>query len=224
MAKHKKKNPESKNRILHFLGAVLVLSALSASGYYWLNIYTPASRINVKSNVVGNYSDEAAEAAMEFDLPYSYLMALIQLECGGQNPPGKRFERHVYRRLKDVRDGKRSEYSGITNKHISEASDEALKNLATSWGPFQLMGYQCILLDVKIKDIRGPRSVYYGAKWINLAYGTRLRKEQFMDCFHIHNTGRPYPSTGVPKTHDPKYVPRGLAYMDRFKSIENASE
>lgn len=224
MAKRKKKNTDRKNRILHFLGAILVLSALSAGGYYWLNIYNIAQRINSNSDIVSNYSEDAADAAMEFDISYSYLMALIQLECSGKNPPGTRFERHVYRRLKDVRDGKRDEYSGITKKHIAEASDEALKNLATSWGPFQLMGYQCILLDVKIKDIRGPRAVHYGAQWINLAYGKRLRKEQYKDCFHIHNTGRPYPSTGIPKTHDPKYVPRGLAYMDRFKSIDDASE
>lgn len=223
MAKRKKKKKDY-SKLLHFLGAVLVLSALSGGGYYWINIHRPAQRINAKSDIVSNYSEDVSDAAMEFDIPYSYLMALIKLECAGKKPPGKRFEKHVFKRLKDVRDGKRSDYNGLTVKHIGDASDGALKNLATSWGPFQLMGYQCILLDVKIKDIRGPNAVHYGAKWINLAYGKRLRKDQFMDCFHIHNTGRPYPSTGVPRTHDPKYVPRGLAYMDRFKSISDASE
>lgn len=224
MGKRSKKKSELRSKILHFLGAVAVLSTLAAGGYYWINIYKPAQRLNSNSGAVSNYSESVQRAADEFDIPYSYLMALIQLECGGQNPPGSRYEKHVFRRLKAVRDGKRSDYNGLTIKHIGDASDAALKNLATSWGPFQLMGYQCILLDVKIKDIRGPNSVHYGAKWINLAYGKRLRKEQFMDCFHIHNTGRPYPSTGIPKTHDPKYVPRGLAYMEKFKSLNDASE
>ena len=82
------------------------------------------------------------------------------------------------------------------------------------------MGYKCILLDVKIKDIRGEESVYYGAKWIDLAYGERLRKNEFKDCFHIHNTGRPYPRNGKPTTHDPQYIPRGLSAIEEYDASE----
>ena len=105
--------------------------------------------------VVDNYEDAVKIAADEFDLPYGYLMALIQLECGGKIPAGSRFEPHVFRRLKNVRDGKRNRYENVTEMHLRGASDDALRNLATSWGPFQLMGYKCILLNVKVKDIRG---------------------------------------------------------------------
>jgi hypothetical protein len=142
----------------------------------------------------------------------------LQLECGGKKPAGSRFEKHVFKRLKEVRDGTRTNYENVKAHHLQDASDAALKNLATSWGPFQLMGYKCILLNVKIKDIRGPNAVHYGAKWINLAYGTRLRKGQYKDCFHIHNTGRPYPSNGRPKTHDPQYVPRGLSAIEKYEN------
>ena len=37
---------------------------------------------------MSNYSFEVESAAIEFDLPYPYLMALIQLECGGKKPAG----------------------------------------------------------------------------------------------------------------------------------------
>ncbi|MGB2470589.1 MAG: hypothetical protein ACPIA5_07030, partial [Flavobacteriales bacterium] len=98
--------------------------------------------------------------------------------------------------------------------------DDALRNLATSWGPFQLMGYKCILLDVNIRDIRGPNGVEHGADWINQTYGNSLRAGRFKDCFHMHNTGSPYPKTGLPRTHDPQYVPRGLAMMNQFTAPE----
>ena len=88
-----------------------------------------------------------------FDLPEAYLLALIQLESGGRKPAGKRFEVHVYNRLVAVRDGKRERYEQITAADLMGANDEALRNLATSWGPFQLMGYKCIQLDVQLRDI-----------------------------------------------------------------------
>ena len=97
-----------------------------------------------------------------------------------------------------------------------DASDDALRNLATSWGPFQLMGYKCILLDVNIRDIRGPNGVEHGADWINQTYGSVMRQGRFRDCFHMHNTGQPYPRTGLPRTHDPQYVPRGMSMMKQF--------
>ena len=61
-------------------------------------------------------------------------------------------------------------------KNINEAG---LKNLSTSWGPFQLMGYKCIILGIYVKDIRGDNSVYWGVKWINKTYGKYLKKGRF---------------------------------------------
>ena len=213
-----------KNRIFHFAGSIAVLGVLTF-GYlqykgYLTDIKNSLKNKSSSGTALSNYGEDVKIAAMEFDLPYSYLMALIQLECGGKKPAGSRYEKHVFKRLKDVRDGNRENYENVTPRHLEDASDAALKNLATSWGPFQLMGYKCILLDVKIKDIRGEESVYYGAKWIDLAYGDRLRKNEFNDCFHIHNTGRPFPRNGKPATHDPKYIPRGLSAIDEYNASE----
>ena len=173
-----------------------------------------------KEVAIQHYSEEVQRAATKYNLDYGYLMALIMLECGGKRPAGARFEPHVFNRLKQVRNGTRKNYENVTARHLADASDEALRNLATSWGPFQLMGYKCILLDVNIRDIRGDQGVEHGADWINRTYGSLMRQGRYRDCFHIHNTGRPFPSSGLPQTHDTQYIPRGLSMMDDFSASD----
>lgn len=164
-----------------------------------------------------NYGREIDSCAKIFGLSSAYLKSLTMLECSGKGIITPRFEPHVYNKLKKVRDGKLNKYENVTKAIIGDASDDALKNLASSWGPFQLMGYKCILLGINIKDIRGDNSVYWGVKWIDLTYGKKLKNGKFKDAFHIHNTGRPFPIIGKPFTHDPDYVYNGLKYMEFFK-------
>ena len=159
-----------------------------------------------------NYGAEADQVATDFDLPANYLKALIALESSGRKPVPSRFEKHVFQRLKKARDGSKKSYEGIDQKDLKNASDEALKNLASSWGPFQLMGYQCLQLGITVADVRGDDAIYWGAKWINEEYGKKLRQGKFEQAFRIHNTGSP---TG--RTHDPSYASKGLRYMDHFK-------
>ena len=85
-------------------------------------------------------------------------------------------------------------------------------NLASSWGPFQVMGYKCIELGVKLEDIRGENAVYWGIYWINKNYGDWLRKGKFEEAFRIHNTGSP---NG--KTTNSNYVSNGMKYMRDFE-------
>lgn len=171
---------------------------------------------------LNNYGEDVEEFGSKYDLPADYLLALIQLESGGRKPAGHRFESHVFGRLKAVRDGKRSSYEGIRTEDLEDASDEALRNLASSWGPFQLMGYKCIQLDVQLRDIRGKDAVEAGVRWIDITYGDVLRAGRFRDAFHIHNTGKPYPDEGPPATFHPDYVQRGMRYMHNF--TEDARE
>ena len=163
-----------------------------------------------------NYHDDARRAAMAYDLPYEYLMALAVLECSGKKPAGTRFEKKVFERLLQVKKGDRSKYENVKKRHLEEASEEAVRNLATSWGPFQLMGYKCIGMEVNVADIRGEEAMLQGARWISEEYGHLLEKEKFKDAFHYHNTGRKFPRNGKPTTHDPTYVERGLEYMKFF--------
>ena len=164
------------------------------------------------ANTEVNYGSEVDRVSNEFDLPANYLKALIVLECSGRKNVPSRYEKHVFHRLKKVREGNRAAYEGITRGDIKDASDEALKNLASSWGPFQLMGYQCLKLGINVSDVRGGEAIYWGVKWINEEYGYKLRQGKFDHAFRMHNTGSP---TG--RTHDPNYTKRGLGYMEYFK-------
>lgn len=165
---------------------------------------------------IANYGSEIKVLAQKYDLDKDYLMALIMLECSGRRDVPPRFEKGVYNKLKDVKSGKRK-LEGISADEIGDANDDALKNLASSWGPFQLMGYKCLHLNIQIKDLRGPSSLEHGVEWINRTYGDYIRKGRYEDAFHIHNTGHAIKEPGKYKTYDPNYIPRGLKHMEYFR-------
>ncbi len=180
-------------------------------------VVSPEDRKGGKDMVIKNYGDAIDSAAVVFKVSPAYLKALCMLECSGMKVFNSRFEPHVYKRLKKVKSGELPNYEHVTGEMLFDANDEALKNLASSWGPFQLMGYKCLLLGIKVRDIRGEMSVIHGVKWIDKTYGDLLRENKYRDAFHIHNTGIPYPRDGKPRTHDPKYCDKGLAYMKYFE-------
>jgi len=225
MAKKKKRK---KNRwlvilIATYLAIMLLMlfskdiQQLIPSKYYNSTIVKIKAPFYVK-RLYENYNNKVDILAKQFNLPAEYLKALIILESSGNNNIPNRFEKHVFTELKKVREGTRKNYENIIQKTIYDASDEALKNLASSWGPFQLMGYKCVLLEINVSDVRGKDALYWGIKWIDLTYGNYLRQEKYRDAFHIHNTGRPYPKTGKPFTHDPNYVSNGIKYMKVFSN------
>ncbi len=168
-----------------------------------------------------NYKDEVLKVSSETEIAPEYLLALIALECSGVKEIPSRFESHVFLKLQDVRSGVIPNFESITTHDIEGSSDDALKNLASSWGPFQLMGYQCFYLDIKLKELRGSKAIYYGTQWIDKAYGKYLSKKRYKDAFHLHNTGKPYPKFGRPRTHNLHYVPKGIKLMKEFKTMLN---
>lgn len=164
-----------------------------------------------------NYKDEMLTLSAEYNVPYEYLMALAVLECSGNKPAGHRFEKHILRRLEKIQSGKSMRFEGITTEHLKALDEQGLKNLATSWGPFQLMGYKAIHLDAVVNDLRDEDlAAEIGVKWIKKEYGHFLEKGKFKDAFHYHNTGDRFPLSGRPKTHDPYYVSNGLKFMKYF--------
>ena len=125
-----------RNRLQHLVSALLVFGGLYVGWqYYQAHFVTPwhaAGDRAGKEAAESHYSQEVQRAAAKYDLDYSYLMSLLMLECSGKKPAGARFEPHVFNRLKQVRDGKRSRYENVTAAHLADASDDALRNLATS--------------------------------------------------------------------------------------------
>ena len=214
--KSKNQEPEKSNTLLKIVVAVMAAAVLFS--VFYVGEKTPVETGGVQG-AYNNYGREVKKLARQFDLSPSYLMALIMLECSGVSDVPPRFEKHVFKKLKDVREKKVSDLENISYKDISNASDDALKNLASSWGPFQLMGYKCIHLGISIKDLRGDNSLYYGVKWINDTYGDYIRQKRYKDAFHIHNTGRPVPKDGQYRTYDKSYVPRGMEYIKEFDAL-----
>jgi len=166
-----------------------------------------------------NYADQVKYASKKTGLPANYLLALIALECSGNKEVPSRYEPHIFDKLVKVRAGDIANFEGIIPEDILYSNDAALKNLASSWGPFQLMGYQCFHLDITIREMRGKKSIFYGAQWIRKTYGKSLEQKRFKDAFHIHNTGKKYPKIGPPRTHSKYYVPRGLKFMKEFEVL-----
>lgn len=161
-----------------------------------------------------NYGEEVASICAEMELPASYFKALIILECSAKKNPASRYEPHVFLKLKAVKDGKLSSYSGLKKADLATYSDQTLKLLATSWGALQLMGYNCIKLGISIDELKGQNSLRYSILWCKNNYGAYLENRDFRNAFHIHNTGKPHPTFWFAQTHDPAYVYRGIAYTN----------
>ena len=230
---------KSKNRNLtkasRFLGFLFILSIVYAFLHYKTELKNASSDAYISDSLkitpwekskldrtIRNYRDRVDLECRKDQLPPSYFLALATLESSGKKYPKKRFEKKVFNHLKGVRDKKYKSFGSIKRKQLKGLSDGAIENLATSWGPFQLMGYQAFELGVYVNDIRGKESVKYGIKWCNNRYGKYLKKEAYIDCFHIHNTGKPYPKKGKPFTYDPQYINKGMKYMAYFKlKLEN---
>ncbi len=168
---------------------------------------------------INNYGSQIRDLAIKFNLNENYLMALIMLECSGKADVPSRFEKKIYQKLKEIKNGNRESLENITIKDLEFANDAALKNLASSWGPFQLMGYKCIHLDIQLKELRGENALFWGVHWINETYGDYIRKGKYEDAFHIHNTGSPAPKNKKYFTHNKDYVPNGLMYMQKFNEL-----
>jgi hypothetical protein len=165
-----------------------------------------------------NYGKEVKLLATQYELPYEYLMALIVLECGGEKPAGNRYESHIFKKLAKLKDQRIKKLEDLRPHHVQNCDDDALRNLATSWGPFQLMGYKVIGMGLNVSDIRHETTAAEtGVRWIKKEYHHFLKKKKYRDAFHYHNTGQRFPVSGKSKTHDPYYVSNGLKYMEWFK-------
>lgn len=166
--------------------------------------------------------------------------------AGKINPAASRLETGVFKKLEALRDrgyytasGRRlASYNGVHQAHLAGASDEALENLASSWGVMQTMGYYILWLfkdpdgsPVTISELRDPdRHFGYAAELLLADAASRddLRRlgsaiesanraaihRSFERVLRRWNSGSP---TG--KTYDPDYVARGLAYLDAWLEL-----
>lgn len=148
-------------------------------------------------------------------VPVSFLAGLISRENAMLDYDATRFEPHVFRRLKDVRDGKRKLYNGISRDDIADATDDALRALSHSYGLTQIMGWSMVkMLDGTIADLRDPdKHLTYAVKRLEIVAGAYLKRKEWEKVLRIWNTGIP---NG--KTYHDSYVPGALAEMREWEA------
>lgn len=156
--------------------------------------------------------EEIQEAVDGTEIPPEYLAALISLESHpAGNRDSRRFEPAVYERLLDLK------YSGesfgyIPRSKVQDLNDQKLRELATSYGLTQIMGYHCLELGCSIPDLKGEFHLLWAVAYIRDHYGKQIRKQDWEASFRIHNTGRP---DGTTARKD--YVEKGLARMQYYR-------
>jgi hypothetical protein len=96
--------------------------------------------------------------------------------------------------------------------------EEALRELATSWGYTQIMGYHLIGRSGTARDLLEPRFHFRFALELLADFAERYQLDvtrEFAEMFRCWNTGQPYGATT-----DPRYVDKGLRRMAIYRRFE----
>jgi hypothetical protein len=100
---------------------------------------------------------------------------------------------------------------------LAHAEDAALRELATSWGLTQIMGYHMVGRPGAARDLLEPAFHYRVALELLAEFATRYQLElarEFEEMFRCWNTGRPDGQTA-----DPTYVEKGLRRMELYRAL-----
>jgi hypothetical protein len=104
--------------------------------------------------------------------------------------------------------------------HLSELAglpDEGLRELATSWGYTQIMGYHMVERRGAVRDLLQPAFHFRVALELLAEFAAAHQLDlasEFAEMFCCWNTGQPYG-----KTYDPMYVGHGLSRMAIYKNL-----
>lgn len=177
--------------------------------------YSSSQARKLAQQILDRFQARIAKAVEGTPVPPEFLAGLIAVESNGREN-ASRYEAHVFAKLKQVRDGKLLQYNRIRRAQLAEASDDALKALATSHGSTQTMGYWAIHLNITVGDLRDPdKHLGYAVKLLDMNAGGYVHDSAWPSVLRIWNTGRP---NG--KTHDPAYVSNAGAVMDAYAELE----
>ena len=105
---------------------------------------------------------------------------------------------------------------------ITAAHDEALRELATSWGYTQIMGYHMVGRAGTVRDLLEPRFHFRIALELLAEFTQHYQldaRREFAELFRCWNTGQPYG-----ETTDPAYVEKGLRRMELYRKSELLSQ
>lgn len=107
-------------------------------------------------------------------------------------------------------------------RELAASRDEALRELATSWGFTQIMGYHLVGRSGTVRDLLEPRFHFHLALELLALFAERYQLDlarEFAEMFRCWNTGQPYG-----QTFDPDYVAQGLRRMEICRSVESSGD
>lgn len=193
--------------------------------------YTQAQAKKLARQIFDRFDKRIFEACHGTAVPPRFVAGLIGNEAGKDRKgqiveEATRFEPHVYKHLISVRDrgfriasGKRiSNYNGITQEQIADASDDAIRALSISYGATQIMGWHVINnLHCTIADLRNPdKHFFYTVKLLQLnGFPKNATKVQMDNEMRQWNTGR---EQG--KTYHEDYVPNATLVRAEYSVLE----
>ena len=102
---------------------------------------------------------------------------------------------------------------------LSHLEDEALRELASSWGFVQIMGFHVIGRHRPVHDLLDPRFHYRLANQLLAEFAECYQLDlcrEFAEMFRCWNAGRP-----DGRTADPAYVEKGLMRMELYRAMGN---
>ncbi len=108
-----------------------------------------------------------------------------------------------------------SAFTSSQSKELSRLADEALRELACSWGFVQIMGFHVVGRPATVRDLLKPQFHYQLAIQLLSDFARTHRLDlnrNFEELFRCWNTGRP---NG--KTMDTAYVANGLRRMAIYR-------
>jgi hypothetical protein len=100
-------------------------------------------------------------------------------------------------------------------RELSALEDAALRDLASSWGYTQIMGFHMVGHRGTVRDLLDPASHFHFATQLLAEFAQDYQLDvtyEFAELFRCWNTGRPYG-----KTTDPAYVEHGLRRMELYR-------
>jgi len=100
---------------------------------------------------------------------------------------------------------------------LAASSDAALRDLATSWGFTQIMGYHLVQREGTVRDLLEPRFHFRLALELLAEFAARYELDlarEFDEMFRCWNTGQPYG-----ETFHPDYVAKGRRRMEIYRVI-----
>ena len=117
-----------------------------------------------------------------------------------------------------------SSFAANHSHAIRDTADETLRELATSWGYTQIMGYHMVGQPGSVRALLDPRFHFRVAIRLLSEFAVDYQLDpgrEFAEMFCCWNTGRPHG-----RTFDPHYVDKGLRRMQiyrQFLSIRTAA-